>query len=193
AESSRARALLEMLSHAQVNFRQGLDSALTEQEKHLKQRLTAKSNYRLRLITGEHTDQQVSTLDSEIEQIVTQYGEIEGEIRTASPGYAALNQPQPLTVREIQKLLDPDTALLEYSLGEERSHLWIVSADSLHVRDLPGRAEIERVARDFYQSLTERTRGVNADPQVKVSNSAKADALSQRLAARLNQMILSPA
>ena len=48
----------------------------------------------------------------------------------ASPGYAALAQPQPLSAAEIQALLDPDTLLLAYALGEERSYLWAVTPET---------------------------------------------------------------
>ncbi|HEY6250428.1 MAG TPA: tetratricopeptide repeat protein [Candidatus Angelobacter sp.] len=193
AESSRARSLLEMLSRARVDFRRGLDPLLAEQERKLKQRLTVKSNYRLRLIASEHSNQQVSTLDSEIEQILTQYREVEDEIRAASPSYAALSQPRALATKEIQRLLDRDTVLLEYSLGEDGSYLWIVCGDSLQVRELPKRTEIEKVARHFYESLTARTHKVSTDPQHEALNWAKADTVSQSLATRLSEMILVPA
>jgi CHAT domain-containing protein len=44
--------------------------------------------------------------------------------------------------------------LLEYSLGEDQSYLWVVTADSLHSYALPGRAELEALARRAYQELS---------------------------------------
>ena len=41
-----------------------------------------------------------------------------------SPGYAAVTRPQPLTLAAIQhQVLDRDTLLLEYALGEDRSYV----------------------------------------------------------------------
>ena len=51
-------------------------------------------------------------------------------------------------------MLDEDTLLLEYELGEERSYLWAVTPTSLTTFELPKRAEIEVAARHLYELLT---------------------------------------
>ncbi|HEX6900793.1 MAG TPA: CHAT domain-containing tetratricopeptide repeat protein [Thermoanaerobaculia bacterium] len=64
-------------------------------------------------------------------------------------------QGRPASLREIQgKVVDPDTLLLEYSLGEERSFLWAVTPDSVAAFELPPREEIEETARRAYDLLT---------------------------------------
>jgi CHAT domain-containing protein len=69
------------------------------------------------------------------------------DLRTGDPRYAALTQPRSWSAAEIRRgLLDRDTLLLEYRLGEERSYLWAVTPDSLTGFELPGRATIEREA-----------------------------------------------
>ena len=73
---------------------------------------------------------------------------VRADLRASDPRYAALTQPRLWSAAEIQaQLLDRDTLLLEYRLGETRSFLWAVTPDSLKSFELPGRAEIERVAR----------------------------------------------
>ncbi|MFL6292323.1 MAG: tetratricopeptide repeat protein, partial [Thermoanaerobaculia bacterium] len=47
-------------------------------------------------------------------------------------------------------LLDGDTALLEYSLGEKRSFLWWVTRTGYASFELPGRAVLEKAARRLY-------------------------------------------
>src|SRR5439155_2073135 len=68
-----------------------------------------------------------------------------------SPSYAELTQPQPLNLKETQQLLDSDTLLLEYSLGDEHSYLWAVSPTSVSSFELPGRKEIDEAARHFFE------------------------------------------
>jgi CHAT domain-containing protein len=81
---------------------------------------------------------------------------VQGRIRAASPAYAALTQPQPLTLREIQReVLDPETLLLEYALGAERSHVWLVSQTSLLSFTLPKRSEVEAAAAALTRLLSE--------------------------------------
>jgi CHAT domain-containing protein/tetratricopeptide (TPR) repeat protein len=53
-------------------------------------------------------------------------------------------------------LLDPDTALLEYSLGEERSFLWWVTRTGYASFELPGRAVLETAVRGFYDLVSRR-------------------------------------
>src|SRR5262249_13810007 len=69
--------------------------------------------------------------------------------------YAALTQPLPLKLKEIQRqTLDDDTLLLEYALGKERSYLWAVTPYSIAGYELPKRAEIEAAVRRVYESFS---------------------------------------
>jgi CHAT domain-containing protein len=79
---------------------------------------------------------------------------VEAEIREESPSYTALTQPQPLAAADIQALLDPETLLLSYVLGEPRGVLWAVTPESITTFELPGRAEIEAAARRFHEELS---------------------------------------
>lgn len=57
------------------------------------------------------------------------------------------------TLAEIQSaVLDDDTTLLEYALGEEKSYLFVVTRHSIVTRALPGRAALESLARTAYES-----------------------------------------
>jgi CHAT domain-containing protein len=84
-------------------------------------------------------------------------------------------QPQPLTVPQIQALLDPDTLLLSYSLGEARSVLWAVTAQSVASFVLPGRAVLEAAARRFHEGLSVH------DPAGRQRRAADAEALGRML------------
>ncbi len=60
-----------------------------------------------------------------------------------------------LSLREIQaSVLDPDTLLLEYHLGEKASHLWVVGSSSYHVFKLPSRQKVEELSNKFYRLVT---------------------------------------
>jgi CHAT domain-containing protein/Tfp pilus assembly protein PilF len=147
SERARARSLLELLSESHADIRQGVDAALLAQEQSLETDLRLKSEQRIR--------SQNAALDKDIEGLTVQYREVEAQIRTRSPRYAALTQPQPLTLAEIQKqILDPETLLLEYSLGEDRSFLWAVTSNSFHTYELPARSKLEAAARLAYTQMS---------------------------------------
>jgi CHAT domain-containing protein/Flp pilus assembly protein TadD len=175
SERSKARSLLELLTEANANIRQGVDPKLLEQERNLQQQLNAAEQNRVKLLQGQYTDKELDNLKQQIENLITQLQQLEGEIRVKSPQYAALKYPQPLTLPEIQQqVLDDNTILLEYSLGKDRSYLWLVSKTEITSYELPKRADIEAAAQAFYAQLKSSEMG---SPEVGM---------------KLSQMVLAP-
>jgi CHAT domain-containing protein/tetratricopeptide (TPR) repeat protein len=158
SEQARARNLVETLFTSGVDIRQGVPGELLQRERSIEQRLKAKSEYQTRLLSGAHAPEQGAQAANDVDALTNEYREIEAQIRVASPRYAALTQPQPLTLKEIQsQTLDSGTVLLEYELGEERSFLWVVTPDSISAFQLPKRAEVESLARRFYLNTSSPT------------------------------------
>jgi CHAT domain-containing protein/tetratricopeptide (TPR) repeat protein len=168
SERARARSLLELLTEARADIRQGVDGSLLERKRSLQQGLNARAAAQARLLNRKHTPEQADAIAKEIAAITDEYEETQAQIRARSPRYAALTQPQPLSLTEIQRqALDEDTLLLEYALGENRSYLWLVSQRSIDSYELPPRAEIEAATRRVYEMLTARPkRGTPPDPQL---------------------------
>lgn len=193
-ERSRARNLLEVLSSGRVNVRNGVDEALLERRRNLFSEINARSDRRLRLMGEAHNEKPLKEVDEEIADLLAQSHDLESQIRATSPAYAALIQPQPLTAKEIQsQLLDENTLLLEYSLGEERSYVFAVTPDSLQAFELPKRAVVERAARRVYSLLTARNVTVNGETATqKQSRIALAEAQYPHAAAELSKMLLGP-
>jgi CHAT domain-containing protein/predicted negative regulator of RcsB-dependent stress response len=183
SERARARSLLELLKESRADIRQGVDSSLLERERSLQQRLNARAAAQVRLLNRKHLPEQADAIVKEIADITAEYEEVQAHIRARSPRYAALTQPKPLELTEIQQqALDEDTLLLEYALGEKRSYLWLVSQRSIDSYELPPRAEIEAATRQVNKLLTARPkRGAPPDPQL----------IAQ--ARTLSRMLLGPA
>jgi CHAT domain-containing protein/Tfp pilus assembly protein PilF len=195
AEKTRARSLIDLLNESHADIKQGVDTALLEQEKALRLTLAAKSNYQTRILGGKHTAEQETAINEEIKKLSDEYEKIETEIRVKSPRYAALTQPTITSVKEIQtQILDRDTVLLEYALGEETSYLWVVSQNSLISFELPKRADIENVARQMYEILT--TRNQNPEDETDEQRNSRISRTEKDFSAAsiaLSKMILAPA
>jgi CHAT domain-containing protein len=89
-------------------------------------------------------------------------------------------------------VLDPDTLLLEYSLGENASYLFAVSQTSITWRQLPKRAEIERATRRLRELLT-APQPQPGDTQAKYQARIKEARESYwTKAAELSRMLLGP-
>jgi CHAT domain-containing protein len=193
-ERARARSLLDLLVEAHADIHRGVDPRLLERERKLQQQLRARSEYQVQLMTGEHTRQQAEGVARELQALTTEYEETEAQIRVSSPGYAALTQPVPLDLKQIQEqILDPDTLLLEYALGEDRSYLWAVTTSTLTSLTLPGRAEIEQAARRVYELLTSQNTHPKGESEItREMRIARARAQFPAAAVRLSEMVLGP-
>jgi CHAT domain-containing protein/tetratricopeptide (TPR) repeat protein len=196
SERARARSLLETLTEARADIRQGVDPTLLDRERSLQQQLNAKDQIRMQLLARKHSPEQVAAAEQALRELATQYEEIQARIRVDSPRYAALTQPQPLKLKEIQEqLLDADTLLLEYAMGDERSYLWAVSSDSIASFELPKRAEIEAAAKSFHDLLTMRDQPSRAARPAQGERLSKGDTPLQtpgEAAANLSRMLLGP-
>jgi CHAT domain-containing protein len=153
-ESSHARTLLEMLSQSHVDLKPSAPPALVARERELRRMLDQQAESRIREVGNQGLSGRGAESDGNLGGLLVEYQETQAQIRDSSPAYAALAHPVTLGLKNIQSLLDADTVLLEYSLGDEKSYLWAVTEDSLTVHPLANRAEIEGVSRRLYQLLT---------------------------------------
>lgn len=192
SERARARSLLETLIEANADIRQGIDPALLEREREIQRRLNASAQKQL--LSGSLSKAQANAITEEIEALIRNLKQVETEIRQTSPRYAALMKPRPLTLKEIQtQVLDQDTLLLEYSLGDERSFLWMVTSSSLTIHELPKGEEIETAARRFYDLLNARNLRVKGETnEQRAVRVAQADGEIPLAAASLSRMVLNP-
>lgn len=194
SERGRARSLTEMLNETHVDILQGVSADLVKKEREIRQSLNAKAQRQIQLVALKGNQQEIDTLKKEISALEDEYQQVQAAIRKSSPQYAALTQPQPLGLKAIQQQLDPNTVLLEYSLGDARSYLWVVTPEALKTYELPKRAEIEKVAQQVSGSLAARSdvKSLETPAQRKV-RIAQEDTNFQQAANELSRMILAPA
>ncbi|HKQ79176.1 MAG TPA: CHAT domain-containing tetratricopeptide repeat protein [Blastocatellia bacterium] len=151
-ERARGRSLLDVLVSTRADISQGADPALLDRQRTLQRQINAKERVRARLVSEKQIEK-AAAMEKELRSLLAEYQELKGQIIDSSPRYAALTDPVPLKLTEIQRTLDRDTLLLEYALGEDRSFLWAVTPSSLRAYTLPGRAEIEKLTSRAYQRL----------------------------------------
>ncbi|MBK9314787.1 MAG: tetratricopeptide repeat protein [Acidobacteria bacterium] len=198
SERARARSLIEMLTEANARIREGVAPQLLDRERLLQQQLNEKADSLARLYTGNFTAEQVNELKSAIDSLTSEFQEVRSQIRLSSPRYAALTQPSPLTLDQIQnRILDDETVLLEYALGEKRSFLWMVSRQGMSSHALPDRSTIEALARQTHQ-LFSKPNSIAAPPssqrRLKYIPGAEPDpqAAARQAFNELSRMLLGP-
>lgn len=142
-ERARARSLLDLLAAQGVDLPPGTDPDLAQRRRLLRERSAAKERQRLALLASNTSASRLREVERELDAVLLELQLLEGEIGRAGAA--------PWSAPEVQALLDGGALLLEYALGEKRSALWAVSASSLELFELPGRAEIEALATRVYR------------------------------------------
>lgn len=176
SERARARSFTELLREARVNIRQGVDPKLIEQAQNAQEKLNVQYRRRTAALAQNAKPETLAKITAEINSLTTELENLQIKIRRSNPRYADLVQGATLDVKAIQNLLDDDTVLLEYKLGEERSYLWLVAKNSISIYLLPKRAEVEKTAREFYDAI--------------ISRDKSKEKLTDALAAKLGQTLL---
>lgn len=195
SERARARSLVELLAETGIDIKKGVDPALLARERTLGQRLVSKVEYQTQLLSAAQPGEQAKAIASEIGSLRSEYDQVQQQIRLQSPRYAALTQPQPLTCDAIQKdVIDRDSLLLEYALGDQKSYLWVVSTSGVVAYDLPPRSDIEAATRRVLELLTAPGRRIKFETaDERAGRLARAEADYAREAAALSRMLLGPA
>lgn len=153
SELARARNLNDLLSEAQVVPSRNMSAQDAEKYAQLEQQIGALKQSLFNLRGFDETrsipvvEQKLAAYDKEQDQLVR-------AIRRDDLDRQA-SRAQPLTSREIQNLLDENTLLLEYSLGEKRSYLWAVTRGGIDHFVLAARSEIERSVDQLRQALSD--------------------------------------
>jgi CHAT domain-containing protein/tetratricopeptide (TPR) repeat protein len=167
-EQSRARSLLDMLGETGTNITEGVPAELLkrkqdnlDRQQEIAQVMTGAS------LSADTEKKSNADLEAELDKLQTEYDSIENQIRAASPRYASLTQPTPLSLADVQsQVLDDKTVLLEYGLGQKNSYLWAVTQGGVSLYKLPARSAVDQQAIDLRAQLVPaklRTRLVGAD------------------------------
>jgi len=181
SERSLARSLLDGLAASGTDLRHGgAAPELHARERELETEIDGLVSRQIRLAQDASATEQMRPVEAELGRHWEELDRVRADLRASDPRYAALTQPRRWSAAEIQrKLLDRDTLLLEYRLGEKRSFLWAVTPDSLTSFELPGRAKIESVTALAFGFLA-RSR----NRTVEIS--------AQRPLAELSRLLLDP-
>jgi CHAT domain-containing protein len=183
SELAHGRSVLEELAEAQAGVRAGVNPRLLEDEENLRAKIQRKETERQRQRMNRQDPAgkaRLDALDKDMAELITRRDLVEARIRASKPRSADLGRPQARTLQEIQDdLLDKDSLLVSYFLGETRSFLWLVDRAGIRSYTLPGRTVIERTAQDLQKSLAE---GQRREAQVEIARGARS----------LSAKILSP-
>jgi CHAT domain-containing protein len=146
SERSRARRLLDLLAtdHSLSNFEEGRVESRAA-------KLVSRAEERLKALRSANAEASViEQAELKVRRAVLDLRREEGGPGTADPSFGGT----PLSFRQIQRWIEPDTLLLEFDLCEDVSYLWVVSREHLWVHRLPRQKEVEDLARKTVSVLS---------------------------------------
>ena len=154
SEQGRARSLLDMLAEVNAQITEGIPADLLKRKQdnlNRQQEIAAQ-------LTGVslEADQKAkpSDLEKELESLQTDFDQIENQIRTSSPRYASLTATEPISLADIQqKVLDDNTVLFEYALGNDASYLFAATRAGMSVFKLPAKSQFTEAATAFREQM----------------------------------------
>ncbi len=127
SDQGHARGLLDLLGRLELT--RGISPSLRQAEADAAARLSQIQSELL----NESLNRARPVVQADLKQRLTaaeaEQRAIEQRIKAESPDYYNVRYPSLLKSGEIQSLLDVDSALLEYSLGEQASYLFVVTRE----------------------------------------------------------------
>ncbi len=193
SESARARSLLDSLGELRKDIRGQISPELLEEERILRQTINAKETQRLDAVRQKLTAK-ATEFEKEITVVLHQYQNLQTKIRQSNPQFASLVNPEPLNLEEIQnQVLDEETVLLEYFLGEERSFLFFASKNNLEIFELPSQTLIDAQVRQTLENLKSRAESVENETALqRTERLKKSDLNADKNLAETGKILLAP-
>jgi len=154
-EQARARSLLDLLAETNSEITEGVPPELLKRkQENLEKQQDIAAQLTGIVVTPDQQKKKPAELEEDLDKLQVEFDDIENQIRTASPKYAALTTGKPLSLTEIQQnVLDDKTALLEYSLGADQSFLWVITKTTTALYKLPPRTAVDTLATDLRAQL----------------------------------------
>jgi tetratricopeptide (TPR) repeat protein len=146
-ERNRARTLVDLLARTGAVPpvpEPALEQQLIEQRERL-----ALTRVRLEVAIK---PKQIDSMTRAVQQLRQAVELTEAQGAESYPNFPT-NTTTDIDVAQLQAQLEPDTWLVEFSLGEERSLAWRVTKDAVELFTLPPRQQLEDLAREIHQSM----------------------------------------
>jgi CHAT domain-containing protein len=155
SERAKAKCLLFSLESSEKYLTGNIDSNLLQQEKSLRNEINQQYELHAQQVSNNES-YQLKQINLKLNELIAKLDHVKTLIHKSGPKYQEIINPQVLDTREIQSLLDSETMLLEFALGENESFLWAVTETTIKAYKLPKNSEILSVAQRYFDLLRAR-------------------------------------
>lgn len=128
-EESRSRAFLDMLGNKKIDAKSSVDEIVLEQEQLIRLKVQRLSQ-ELSKNSSSTKDKQI--LQAELKKAQEDYDHLLQQIKLSNPAYSSIVNVNPFPVRDIQGILDEDTAILEYWVSGNQVVIWMITKAGMY-------------------------------------------------------------
>jgi len=150
-EKAKARAFLESLADAKINFKEGLKPAFKKKEEDISREISL-IVFQLSspALGAEERNERISRLG----RAEDEYMRFISEMKMERPALANLASPETCSLRQLkEEFLDDRTGIAEYFLGESKSFLFFVTKKGSELFELPSREVLEKSLKGYLKAL----------------------------------------
>jgi CHAT domain-containing protein/Tfp pilus assembly protein PilF len=155
-EQSKSRAFLDLLAESLANVKEGENNELLNKQDEILTGLTQTKQLLEQESKAEQPDQQkINGIKEKIKITEEELNKLQQEIRKTNPRYADLHYSQPVSLEEVKALCpDKNTVILEYSVGDSSSCLWVITQSAHKLFRLPDRKTLQEQVELFRFALS---------------------------------------
>jgi CHAT domain-containing protein/tetratricopeptide (TPR) repeat protein len=191
AERAKARSLMEMLSDSRSYV--GSDGSLLEYEAQLEARVQREA--------AAHTDrgppdQMTIALESSdsLRELLAELDRVRSLLSDRQSARKPIASAKLVGIGELQhELLDDQTGVLAYFLGERASYLWVITRSRVAVHFLPPRSRLESEVRNLHGLLAAQERHPGETAKQHHAHAQESDRSYWRAASSLSETLVGPA
>ena len=142
AERAKARSFLDLIAESVSGIREGVDPELLKRQTEVIEEI-AEVQRQIHAAAAAGAPE-AAPLRARLDDLDEAYRELRRELRLENPAYSQLKYPEPATLQQVQSdLVSPNTVLLQYALGDSSSSLWVVTAETARMHELPNRSVLQ--------------------------------------------------
>lgn len=154
-EKIRARNLLENFIENGLSINEIASNDDFMKEKELLETIAAAENKRIETERAKNS-QTLKIAEQNLQNAMDKLQTFQEDQRRNDPKFASLNQIKDFSFADVQKTLSEDSAMLEFSVGEDQTFLWLIKKDSVKLFYLPKREKINKISLEYYNLLIDK-------------------------------------
>lgn len=160
SEKSKAGVLAEALLEAEAKQFAGIPPQLLLKEKDLKESLTYYDTYLQKELRVMGDPVKIANLENRYHSLVLEYRNLIKHFEANFPDYYELKyKPLVVDVPAIRRSMEPNAALLEYFIGENVLHIFVLTREGLDVESIPMTDDLNQLVTSYKRAISKIEEG----------------------------------